>query len=216
VKHYFIYKQVQDKRGNVGAGIAYHWFSAADADRKDADSEVSWRRPLFLQNEWTVFRAPDLPTVPAISHTPQTLPREYVWFPDKSLVFPPLYPYSFYLHIPCAAQYGLMKVAYFLGMWPIYKDYVERPEDPSIWPIRGLIVSGPVTMQHKLRKLVDYQWRYDIRYRGRRSVPGGYIPMHYVAEDYFLDGTVPEHATLRSAGDRGLSWVDFEAGWRMV
>jgi len=115
-----------------------------------------------------------------------------------------------------AAQYGPMKVAYFLGMWPIYKDYIERPEDPSIWPIRGLIVSGPIGMQPKLCKLMDYQWRFDMRHRGRRLVPGGYIPMHYIDECFYLDGNVPTGPTLWSDGDRGRGWTEYEATWKMV
>jgi len=216
VNHYYIYKQIRSKHGYLKPGPAYHWFSVAESDQTQADGEVSWRRPLFLQNDWTVFKTPDMPVVPPISYSPQTLPKLYTSEPDKSLEFPPLYPLSFYLHVPCAAQYGPMQVAYFLGMWPIYKDYIERPEDQAIWPIRGLIVSGPIGMQPKLRKLMDYQWRFDIRYRGRRLVPGGYIPMHYVDESYFRDGNVPQQATLWSDGYRGLSWVEFEATWRMV
>jgi hypothetical protein len=174
------------------------------------------RRPLFIQNDWTVFKTPDMSVVPPISCMPQLLPRLYTWFPDKSLNFPPLYPLSFYAHIPAAAQYGPMKVAYFLGIWPLYKDYIEDHEEPEIWPIRGLIVSGPVGMQPSLRRLMDYQWRYDYRHKGRRTVPGEYIPMHYIDECYFLDGKVPQHATRWCDGDKGLGWVDFEPAKRMV
>lgn len=216
VNHYFIYKQIRSKHGHFVPGPAYHWFSVAEADRKQADREVSWRRPLFLQNEWTVFRSPDMAVVPAISQTPHLLPREYTWEPDKSLQITPVYPISYYLHIPIAAQYGPAKVVYFLGIWPLYKDYLERPEDPAIWPIRGLIVSGPVGMQPTLRKLIDYQWRFDIRHRGRRSVPGGYVPMHYVDECFYLDGNVPKGATIGSDGDRGRGWLEYEVRERVV
>ncbi len=213
--HYFIHKKIRNKFGDRIPGPAYHWFSVVETDEKQADAEVSWRRPLFLQNEWTVFKTPELPILPSISHMPQLLPRLYTWFPDKSLQLAPNYPMSYYLRIPVAAQYGPAKVAYFLGMWPLYKDYVEQPENPKIWPIRGLMLSGPVAMQPRLRKLIDYQWRFDIRYRGRRAVPGGYIPLHYIEESFYLDGNVPTGPT-RWSDDKGRGWMDFEAGKRMV
>lgn len=214
--HYFIHKKVRDHAGEWVPGPAYHWFSATEVRAKQADIEVSWRLPLIIQNEWTVFKTPEMGLVPPISYTPQTLPRLRTWFPDKSHNITPMYPPSFYGAIPVAALYGPMKVAYFLGIWPLYKDYVEAPDDPEIWPIRGLIVSGPIGMQPTLRKLVDYQWRFDYRHRGRRSVPGGYVPMHYVEECYFLDGQVPTGPTRWCEGDKGLSWVEYEAKWRMV
>jgi len=68
----------------------------------------------------------------------------------------------------------------------------------------------------KLRKLMDYQWRFDIRHRGRRLVPGGYIPMHYIDECFYLDGNVPTGPTLWSDGDRGRGWTEHEATWKMV
>ena len=213
--HYYIYKKVRDQYGELVPGPAYHWFSVGEMQQKQADVEVSWRRPLFNQNEWTVFKTPDMPIVPSISYMPQSLPRIYTWFPDKTLNITPFYPYSFYAAVPVAAQYSPMKVAYYLGMWPLYKDYIEHPDDPEIWPIRGLIVSGPIGKQPTFRKLMDYQWRFDYRNRGRRSVPGGYIPLHYVDECYFLDGKVPKYWTRGCDGDKGRGWTEFEPTQKM-
>jgi hypothetical protein len=215
VIHYYIYKKVRNWAGELVPGPAYHWFSVGEIQQKQADAEVAWRRPLFTQNEWTIFRTPDMPTVPPISYMPQLLPRTYTWFPDKSQNITPMYPYSFCAAVAIAAQYGPMKVAYFLAMWPLYKDYVERPNDPEIWPIRGLIVSAPIALQPTLRKLMDYQWRFDYRNRGRRTVPGGYIPLHYIDECYFLDGNVPTYPTRWCDGDKGLGWTEFEPTQKM-
>lgn len=215
VNHYYIYKEIRDYYGNFKPGPAYHWFSVREMYSQQADAEVSWRRPLFNQNEWTVFKTPYMEIVPPIAYMPQLLPRTYTWIPDKSLQIAPVYPNSFYGSIPVAAQYGPMKVAYFLGIWPLYKDYIERPDDPAIWPIRGLIVSGPVALQPTFRKLMDYQWRFDYRNRGRRSVPGGYIPMHYIDECYFLDGNVPQSWTRWCDGDKGRGWTEYEPTQRM-
>ncbi|HRI65769.1 MAG TPA: hypothetical protein PK156_16095 [Polyangium sp.] len=208
--HYYIHKKVRTRRGEWVPGPAYHWFSVGEMQQAHADNEVAWRRPLFNQNEWTVFRTPEMPVVPPILSMPQTLPRTYTWLPDKTLNMAPMYPVSFYAAMPFAMQYGPMKVAYFLGMWPLYKDYVEHPDDPEIWPIRGLIVSGPIDLQPTLRRLMDYQWRFDYRLRGRRTVPGGYIPLHYIDECYFLDGQVPTWPTRWCEGDRGRGWTEFE------
>lgn len=196
---------------------AYHWFSIPEMYQREADVEVYFRRPLLTQNQWSVFKTPDMTVVPDISEMPQDLPKTYVWEPNVPFDSVPYYPHALSLFVAHRniAYFGKRSVAYFLGMWPKFEDYKQYPDDPSIWPIRGLLTSGNIKLQPRLRREMNYAWLYKYRYQGRRSVPGGYIPLHFIDECYYLDGQVPG-AFVFACKRRGLPWTDFEPRYRMI
>lgn len=213
--HYYISRLEVDADGEAIPPVAYHWFSVWDRHEKQADREVSVRRPLLNQNHWWAFKTPDMVIVPDVAMLLDFIPKKYVWEPNVPYTEEPIYPLSFSLYVPIASRFGKRAVGFYLGMWPKYEDYVAFPEDESIWPIHGLITSGNIGLQPWLRREIDYKWRTKYRYMGQRKVPGGYIPLHFIDECYFLNN-VPLINTRGCSDNRGLPWTEFEPTKTMV
>lgn len=213
--HYYIYREEVDINGKLQPPVAYHWFSALYRNEERADHEVSIRRPLLNQNKWWVFKTPDMFVVPDIAVLLDMLPKKYVWEPGIPYTTEPIYPVSYSLYVNSASRFGKRAVGFYLGMWPKYEDYLAFPDDENIWPIHGLITSGNIALQPWLRQEIDYKWRTQYRHMGLRKVPGGFIPLHFIDECYFLNN-VPLTNTRGCSDSRGLPWTEFEPTKTMV
>lgn len=154
---------------------------------------------------------PPPPPPPALPPRPPPPPGTPPPYPEY-----PFYPQSFSLYTPVASRFGNRRVAYFLGMWPKYEDWSRRPDDINIWPIRGLIVAGNISQQPQLRREIDYRWIYKERLNGRREVPGGYTPLHYIDECYLLHPPAKkEYDETRMCTFRGDGWTEYDSLHRM-
>ncbi len=201
-----------------GSKRALLWFSCYEGNQSQCDIEVEFRRPLLKQNSWSVFRTPPMDTMPDVIEDAPIIAKH--WDFNEDLTQPKLPPYSYAMFIPrqAASFVADRTVAYYLGMWPMWEDYVQRPNDPNIWPIRGLIVAASIRQQPQLRKEIDYKWRTIYRHKGWRNVPGGVVPLHFIDECYYIDWKRTGIPALynRGCNDRGLPWTEFESTVQMT
>lgn len=240
--HWFSVKVEQEPIGDLAVNVRFpflltlnDWVVVKTADNLFVPDIITDARSALVIDAWTpsAFWEDDKPPPPSglpprpprMTPGPPTVPRPPAPpppappAPPRPSPYPkyPFYPQSFSLYTPVASRFGNRTVAYFLGMWPKYEDWLRRPDDIDIWPIRGLIVAGKISQQPELRREIDYRWIYKERFNGRRDVPGGYIPLHFIDECYLLHRpSEKEYDNTRLCTYVGDSWTEFDSLRRMT